>query len=101
VDRAAVAIRPLDQKDPPGTPDRRRVCPDVQVPADLRVALRMIDKDHLEIQFTYKDDTVLEEPYKFTWTYTRHDEHKVMEYVCDNNKYTIGPDGTVQFNIDD
>jgi hypothetical protein len=61
----------------------------------------MIDKDRLEIQFTYKDDLVLEEPYKFTWTYTRHDEHKVMEYVCDNNKYTIGPDGTVQFNIDD
>ena len=63
--------------------------------------IRMIDKDRLEIQFTYKDDLVLEEPYKFTWTYTRHDEHKIMEYVCDNNKYTIGPDGTVQFNIDD
>lgn len=69
--------------------------------SEIAEEFRLIDKDHLEIKFTYKDDSVLEEPYTFTWTYERHDEHKIMEYICDNNKYSLNPDGTVQFNIDD
>jgi hypothetical protein len=60
----------------------------------------LADKDRLEIKFKYEDNKVLTSPYEFTWTYTRHDDHKVAEYVCDNNKYTTLPDGSVEFNIE-
>jgi hypothetical protein len=62
--------------------------------------LSLLDKDRLEIKFKYEDNKVLTSPYEFTWTYTRHDDHKVAEYVCDNNKYTTLPDGSVEFNIE-
>jgi hypothetical protein len=60
----------------------------------------LLDKDRLEIKFKYQDEKVLVSPYEFAWTYKRHDEHKIAEYVCDNNKYTALPDGTVEFNVE-
>lgn len=68
--------------------------------ARITETFSLLNKDSLEIKFKYQDEKVLSSPYEFTWTYKRHDEHKIAEYVCDNNKYTILPDGTVQFNID-
>ena len=61
---------------------------------------RLAAPDRLEIAYTYSDPEVLAEPYQFTWTYERNDQHRILEYICDSNRYSAQPDGTLSFTID-
>jgi hypothetical protein len=68
--------------------------------ATLRETFRLEGKDKLVIDFDYQDPEVFAAPYRWTWSYSRHDEHRVAEYICDNNQYSTNEDGGIQFNMD-
>ena len=61
---------------------------------------RLASPDRLEIAFTYRDPQVLAQPYEFTWTYRRNDGHRILEYICDANRYSAQPDGTLSLTLD-
>lgn len=66
----------------------------------LTERMRLQNPNLLELTINLEDPEVLEKPYRLTWTYTRDDSHKILEYVCDNNRYAPGKDDAATLNID-
>lgn len=48
---------------------------------------------NLRDEITLEDPVVLERPYTYTITYRRTPGYEILEYVCEDNHYTVGPDG--------
>lgn len=42
------------------------------------------------------DPAVLHQPYEFTYGYKKDPTYKMMEYICDGNRYVAGADGSRQ-----
>jgi hypothetical protein len=41
---------------------------------------------------------VLAKPYEFTFGYRRSPDYRLMEYICDNNRYSVDAQGNSQLN---
>jgi hypothetical protein len=61
--------------------------------------LRLTAPDLLENQVTIDDPDVLAQPYKFTFGYKRNPDYRIMEYICDNNRYHPNADGGVDLDV--
>jgi hypothetical protein len=61
--------------------------------------LRLTAPDRLEAQITIEDPSILAKPYKFTFGYKRSREYRIMEYICDNNRYHSNADGGVSLEV--
>jgi hypothetical protein len=61
--------------------------------------LRFTGPDLVENQITIDDPTVFAKPYKFTAGYKRIPEYRIMEYVCDNNRYHRDSEGKATLDL--
>jgi hypothetical protein len=61
--------------------------------------LRFTAKDLVENQITIEDPDVLAKPYKFTFGYKRISDYRIMEYICDNNRYHPNAEGGVDLDV--
>jgi hypothetical protein len=61
--------------------------------------LRLTAPDLLENQITIDDPDVLAQPYKFTFGYKRNPDYRIMEYICDNNRYHPNAEGGVDRDV--
>jgi hypothetical protein len=61
--------------------------------------LRLTAPDLLENQITIDDPDVLAKPYKFTFGYRRNRDYRIMEYICDNNRYHLNEEGGVDLEV--
>ncbi len=61
--------------------------------------LRLTAPDRLEDRVKIEDPAVLLQPYEFTYGYKKDPTYKIMEYVCDDNRYSAGADGGVNLKI--
>jgi hypothetical protein len=61
--------------------------------------LRLTAPDLLENQITIDDPDVLAKPYKFTFGYRRNRDYRIMEYICDNNRYHLNEEGSVDLDV--
>jgi hypothetical protein len=64
---------------------------------DERIHLDPANKDVLIDEITSTDPEALEKPYHQTVRYARHRDWDMQEYICENDRNTIAPDGTVNF----
>lgn len=55
--------------------------------------LRFTGADLLELQITIDDPAFLVKPYTFTFGYKRKVGHRMMEYICDSNRYGSDSNG--------
>lgn len=53
----------------------------------------------MEIDIKIDDPQYLAKPYEFTFGYRRNHEYRMMEFVCDNNRYSASPDGTMKLDV--
>lgn len=60
--------------------------------------IRLTSPDELQNQITIEDPSVLARPYKFTFGYRRNPDYRLMEYICDNNRYAVDDQGNSQLN---
>lgn len=61
--------------------------------------LHLTAPDMLENRVKIADPTVLQQPYEFTYGYKKDPTYRMMEYICDDNRNVINPDGTVDLRI--
>jgi hypothetical protein len=61
--------------------------------------LRLTGPNLLENQITIDDPKVLAKPYKFTFGYKRNPDYRIMEYICDNNRYHADENGGVRLDM--
>jgi len=55
----------------------------------------------LEVRILVEDPAVLLQPYRLTFRYRREPTYRVQESLCENNKYRLGDDGKVIFDMHD
>jgi len=55
--------------------------------------LRLTAPNLLENQLTIEDPAILAKPYTFTFGYKRNPEYRILEYICDNNRYSVDAQG--------
>jgi hypothetical protein len=69
--------------------------------AEMKITerLRVTGPDLLENQITIEDPAVLVRPYKFTFGYKRSPEYRIMEYNCDNNRYSPDAEGKSSLDV--
>jgi hypothetical protein len=74
---------------------------DIPHTAQMKVTerLRLTAPDQLESQITIDDPSILAKPYRFTFGYKRNPEYRIMEYICDNNRYHPNADGSVSLEV--
>jgi hypothetical protein len=65
----------------------------------LTERLRLTAPDLIENQVTIEDPDVLAQPYKFTFGYKRNPDYRIMEYICDNNRYHPNAEGGVDLDV--
>jgi hypothetical protein len=53
--------------------------------------MRLTDPDTLAITTTVVDPEALSRPWTFTWSYKRHRDWSIREYVCEQNNKDAGP----------
>lgn len=70
--------------------------------AQLKITerMRLTAPDRLEDQITLEDPNFLAEPYVFTFGYKRNPRYRILEYICDNNRVHIDPQGHVSMDVD-
>lgn len=70
--------------------------------ADMQITerIRLTSPDQLEDHVVIDDPTVLTKPYAFTFGYRRLKDYKISEYICDNNRYSIGENGEPALDAD-
>jgi hypothetical protein len=61
--------------------------------------LRLTAPDLLENRVRIEDPAVLAQPYEFIYGYKKDPTYKMMEYICDDNRYVAGADGSVSLKI--
>jgi hypothetical protein len=61
--------------------------------------IRRVSRDMLENRITIDDSEVFTKPYEFTFGYKRDPGYQIGEYICDNNRYTAGPDGNAILQV--
>lgn len=61
--------------------------------------LRRTGPDLMENEITIDDPQYLAKPYQFTFGYKRDPEYRMMEFVCDNNRYSASEDGTMKLDV--
>ena len=61
--------------------------------------LRLTAPDLLENHIKIEDPTVLLVPYEFTFGYKKDPTYKIMEYICDDNRYVPAKDGSVGLKV--
>ncbi len=61
---------------------------------------RRTGPDLMENEIIIEDPQYLAKPYQFTFGYKRNPEYRIMEYICDNNRYSAGSDGTMKLDVD-
>ena len=61
--------------------------------------LRLTAPDMLENRVKIEDPAVLQQPYEFTYGYKKDPTYRMMEYICDDNRYGVSPDGSVSLKI--
>jgi hypothetical protein len=61
--------------------------------------LRLTAPDRLEDHVKIEDPAVLLVPYEFTFGYKKDPTYKIMEYICDGNRYVKGADGSVGLKV--
>lgn len=69
--------------------------------AQMRVTerLRLTAPDRLENEITIEDPGILARPYRFTFGYRRNAEYRILEYICDNNRYRRDADGGTSLEV--
>ena len=60
--------------------------------------IRLISPNELENQVTIEDPKFLAKPYRFTFGYRRNPQYRIMEYICDNNRYAVDAQGNSQLD---
>ncbi len=60
---------------------------------EITERIRLTGPDLLENKITIHDPEVMAEPYQFTFGYRRNNDYRIMEYICDNNRYELDEDG--------
>jgi hypothetical protein len=61
--------------------------------------LRLTAPNLLENQLTIEDPAVLARPYVFTFGYKRNPEYRILEYICDNNRYRVDAQGEASLSV--
>jgi hypothetical protein len=61
--------------------------------------LRLTAPDLIENQITIDDPDVLAQPYKFTFGYQRNPDYRLVEYICDNNRYHTNAEGGIELDL--
>jgi len=61
--------------------------------------LRLTAPDRLENEITIEDPGILAKPYRFTFGYRRNAEYRILEYICDNNRYRRDADGSTSLEV--
>ena len=61
--------------------------------------LRLTAPDLLENQLTIEDPAILAKPYTFTFGYKRNPEYRILEYICDNNRYSVDAQGGTSLRV--
>lgn len=61
--------------------------------------IRRTAPDRLEDRVTIEDPSVLTRPYEFTYGYKLKPHYKIQEYICTDNRYARGPDGTIDLQV--
>lgn len=55
--------------------------------------IRLVSPDKLEDRIVIEDPETLVRPYRFTFGYRRDPGYRIVEYVCDNNRWQTGESG--------
>jgi hypothetical protein len=77
---------------------------DIPHSGDMRIEEQIYLKEGgiLVDDVTIEDPAFLTAPYKFTFMYEREPaSYKINEYVCDSDQTVIGPDGTLEMQVQD
>ena len=61
--------------------------------------LRLTAPDRLEDQVTIEDPSILAKPYTFTFGFKRNPSYRIMEYICDNNRYRFDAQGGTSLQV--
>jgi hypothetical protein len=61
--------------------------------------MRLVAPDALHDQITLDDPVVLERPFTYTLAYRRLPGYKMVEFVCENNREYIDPQGKVRMRL--
>ena len=61
--------------------------------------LRLTAPDRLEDRVRIEDPTVFLVPYEFTYGYKKDPTYKIIEYICDDNRYVTGDDGSISLKV--
>lgn len=87
--------------------ETRGVSPDVrffEIPHSADMVIRekiyRVSNNQIADEIVIEDPQYLNTPYRFTFGYKRNDEHRIMEYYCDQTNDVIGSDGTVSMRVD-
>lgn len=62
--------------------------------------IRLVAPDSLENQITIEDPDTMTKPYRFTFGYRRLTDYKILEHICDNNRWQMGEDGKINLKLD-
>lgn len=65
----------------------------------LTERMKVTGPDLMEIQVTIDDPAFLARPYVFTIGYKRRIGYRIMEYICDNNRYHVDQHGNSTLEI--
>ena len=71
--------------------------------ASMRIIERISllpDRDYMQNEITVIDPEYLTEPSTWTWMYKRWPGYKMQEYICENNLWGVGEDGTATLQIE-
>jgi hypothetical protein len=55
--------------------------------------IRLVAPDKLEDRVVIEDPQVLARPYAFTFGYRRDPAYRIIEYICDNNRWQTDENG--------
>ena len=61
--------------------------------------MRLLAPDILQDQITI-EDSYLEKPWTYSYSFRRMKDYKLQEYVCEDNREYVGPDGSQHLRID-
>lgn len=67
---------------------------------EITERIRLTSPDRLEDQVTITDPTVFTSPYSFTFGYKRLPDYKILENICDNNRYSVDASGQPELDTD-
>lgn len=62
--------------------------------------IRLVSPDRLENQIRIEDSAFLNKPYDFTFGYRRLKDYRIIEHICDNNRWQVEEDGKLRMNVD-